>query len=333
MSATGSRKSRTMTSVVTVLTVLLVTGHVGQARAAVGKRVEPASGPSDPLTVTLVVAEVDGALGVVSANEGGFIPPGDGGTDIGYSDGTLFVEAGEPGSLRLVNEPGTTTIGRRVRCAWHAVGGSAFQPTWDITEPTIPEPGRLYVLRCFYPDDNSELTGYPMLVVHNPADPVAGAAIDVVEVAKFAVDSIAFEVPSPVLSPPGRQLVGVETWLGVASRLDYRDVAAQAGNTWVSVHPVLRDSAWNLGDGSMVRCSEDIAKLWDPTIAPSSQATRCSHTFEKVSGPTPLTGTIDVSWTIYELTDAHPSTWTIWGVVTRRAPIGFDIGELQSAIR
>ncbi len=318
---------------VTVAVALLVAGYTGQARAAVGIRAEPASGPTGLRSGTSVVVDVGGPVGVESARDGGSVPSADGGTDIGYSDGTLFVEAGEPGSLRLVDEPGTTTIGRRVRCAWYDVGGSAFQPTWDITEPTIPEPDGLYVLRCFYPDDNADLTDYPMLVSHDPADPVAGTAIGVAEAARFAVDSIVFEAPSPVLSPPGRQIVGVETWLGVASRLDYADASAQAGNTWVTVRPVLRDATWNLGDGSVARCTQDIARFWDPTTAPSSQATRCSYTFEEVSGPGPLAGTVDVSWTIYELTDAHPTTWTVWGVVTRRAPVEFDVGELQSVIR
>jgi len=261
------------------------------------------------------------------------VPLADGDTNVGYDDGRLFVEAGEPGSLRLVDTPGAVTVGRRVRCTWHALTGPAFLPSWDRNVPVVPEPGGVYVLRCIYPDDGADVAGYPVLARYDPADPIAGSVVGVVEVARFAVDSIMFETPVPALSPPGHQIVGVPTWLGVTSRLNYRDAAAQAGDAWVRVHPVVRDATWNLGNGTVIRCRSDIDKIWNPSDTAMSQSTTCSNNFERVSGPSPLAGEVTVSWLIYEITNEHPAAWTVWGVVERAAPVGIDVGELQSVIR
>ncbi len=255
-----------------------------------------------------------------------------GGTGISYGDGTLLVEAGEPGSLRLVDQPGSTTVGRRVRCGWHAIGGTGFYPTWDSTEPVFPEPDEVYMLRCFHPDDESNLTGYPRIVRYVPGAPVDGPAVGIVEVEQHAIDSIVFETPLPALSPPESQIVGVDTWLGVASRLSYPDASAQAGDTWATVHPAVRSAVWTLGDGSVVTCSSDIDKVWDPMLDPSSQSTSCSHNFELVSEPSGYATDLTVSWTIYERTNSHPDDWTIWGVVSRSASVSIVVGELQSVI-
>jgi len=282
--------------------------------------------PSDHAPVG-VFNESRGAPGRVLA------PLADGTTDVAYRDGTLFVDAGEPGSLRLVDNPGAATIGRPVRCTWHELSGQVFAPTWDRNVPVIPEPGWVYVLRCVYRDDGSNVAGYAQIIVYDPADPIAGAVVGIVEISKFAVDSIVFETPIPVLSPPDRQVVGVPTWLGVASRLNYAGAAAQAGDTWVRVRPIVRDAVWDLGDGSTVRCQTDIDKIWDQTITPTGQSTTCSHNFERGSGSVPFAGKVTVSWTIFEINNTHPNTWRVWGVVERTSPVRFDVGELQSVIR
>lgn len=254
-------------------------------------------------------------------------------TRIDYDDGTLLVEAGEPGSLRLVDNPGAVTVGRRVRCGWHAIGGSGFDPTWDSTVPVRPEAGGVYLLRCFHPDDNSNLTGYPRFVRYVDGGTIDGPVVSVADVERFAVDSIVFEIPSPVFSPPGRQVVGVDTWLGVASRLVYPVASAQAGDTWATVRPVLRHSEWAFADGSVVRCEVDIDKFWDPTADPGAQSTRCSRVFEHVSGPAGYATDVTVSWTIYERTNTHPDTWTVWGQVSRSMSTSIIVEELQAVIR
>jgi len=259
------------------------------------------------------------------------VPFAGGATDVGYNDGTLSVEAGEPGSVTLVATPGQGPVGRPVRCTWHDIVSVGQDLSWDL-EPTIPRPDEIYILKCTHPDDGSGVPGYPLIVQYSPIDPIPGGVVGVTEVAKFAVDSITFEVPAPVLSPPGRQIVGIETWLAVSSQLVYPSASAQAGNTWATVRPVLREAVWTLGDGTTVVCVIDIATTWDPA-SPASQSTTCSHVFESVSGPNPFAGRVDVSWTIYELTDLHPNTWTVWGVVTRGSQVGFTVGELQSVIR
>jgi len=259
------------------------------------------------------------------------VPFGGGTSDVGYNDGTLSVEAGEPGSVTLVDTPGQGPVGRPVSCTWHDIVGVGRDLSWDL-EPTVPQPDGLYLLICVFPDDGSSVSGYPIAVEYNPIDPIPGGVVGVTEVAKFAIDSITFELPTAVLSPPGSQIVGVDTWLGVSSRLIYPSASAQAGNTWATVRPVLRDAVWDLGDGTTVNCATDIATTWDPA-APTSQSTTCSHVFESVSGPSLFAGRVDVSWTVYELTDLHPNTWTVWGVVSRGSRVGFMVGELQSVIR
>jgi len=94
----------------------------------------------------------------------------------------------------------------------------------------------------------------------------------------------------------------------------------------------LRDALWTLGDLATVRCVTDIDTTWAPASF-ASQSTTCSHVFESESGPDPLHGQVDLSWTIYERTDRHPDTWTVWGVVTRSSVVNIIVGELQSVIR
>ncbi len=287
----------------------------------------------DPSGASLVTSPRSGPRGDPASAVRSLVPFAGGSTNIGYNDGTLSVEAGEPGSITIVATPGQATVGRPVRCTWHDIGGTGYVVTWNPNEPVVPEAGGFYILVCIHPDDDTSLVGYPRVVEFTPADPIPGGAVGTVEIAKFAVDSIAFQTPIPALSPPGRQIVGVETWLGVASRLSYRDVSAQAGNTWVTVRPALRGATWTLGDGSEVTCTADVATVWNPDASPEGQSTSCSHVFESASGPHPFAGRVDVSWTIYELTDLHPNTWTLWGIVTRSASVGFPVGELQSVIR
>jgi len=302
---------------------------VETARSPLGDAAPSVVG-SSPLALVRAPSLVNGSSG--SEGEGRSLVPFAGGTtDVDYNDGTLSVEAGEPGSVTLVDAPGTAPIGRPVRCTWHKIIAVGTELGWEL-DPTVPVADGGYVLRCVHPDDGSAVSGYPLIVVYDPVEPIPGGAVGVTEVAKFAVDSISFELPTPVLSPPGEQVVGVETWLGVSSRLTYPSVSAQAGNTWATVRPVLREAVWTLGDGATVNCATDIATTWD-SAAPASQSTTCSHAFESVSGPSPFPGRVDVSWTIYQRTDRHPNTWTVWGVVTRSAPVSFTVGELQSVIR
>jgi hypothetical protein len=85
-------------------------------------------------------------------------------------------------------------------------------------------------------------------------------------VAEFAQSQIDFDPPASVLSPSGRQIVGVATWLAVTSELEDPDVTAQAGLAWATVRTRFVEAVWDLGDGAVVTCTDDVATTWNPAV-------------------------------------------------------------------
>jgi len=274
-----SLKSLRAVAVVAAALAVLASGCTGSAHAST---VVPAAATQSP---TSAWSQPSGTGSIATdpparLSDGHNLTLLEGGhTGTRYDDSTLYVEAGEPGSLSLVASPGAITVGRRVRCTYHDVAGASNKLSWDITSPTSPTAGDLYVLRCVHPDDASNLDGYPMLVVFNPGDPLAGNAVGVEEIARFAVDSEVFESPAPVLSPPQQQVVGIDTWLAVSSQLAYPELSAQAGDAWVTVRPVLRDAVWGSWETAS-RCAAPPTSTNDGTRQHRGRTSRRGvHTF------------------------------------------------------
>ena len=256
---------------------------------------------------------------------------GIGSTGIELTPGGLVVTAGSPGSLALSSEFGQPGRGTTIYCSWYnfsvEFGEYLFDPIGDSVWPRV---NSTYLLNCWTLDPAQSYPGYPTITrYHGPGD-IAGSAVSSEDVARFARAHINFELPRIQLSPPSRQIVGVPTWLAVASRLQYEQVSANAGPVWASAWASLRDVTWNLGNGASRVCTQDVSKVWNPTGS-LRQASRCTYTYVNSSG-SPFNLKATVRWNIWQRTNTNPS-WHRWGTISRSSTIPVQVTQLQSAIR
>ena len=271
------------------------------------------------ITVVLVLALSTGASGDVD------------GTTIEETDGGVVVTAGSPESLSLDPVPGRPGTGPTIYCAWFlftvGVGSNVFVITGD---PVNPRDGVFHALNCWTSDRDDPYPGYPVLKRYRGRPEIPGTVVATGEAAQFAIAHIDFELPEIELSPPGRQVVGIPTWLAATSRLQYDEVSANAGPVWATVWASFRDVTWNLGNGMTYVCSQDVSKVWDPTTN-QPQSSRCTYTYTSSSG-SPFSVTATIRWNIEQRTNTNPN-WHFWGTISRSTTIPLQVTQLQSTIR
>ena len=153
------------------------------------------------------------------------------------------------------------------------------------------------------------------------------------EVSKYAVGLLGLEAPVAAVSPPAMQMVGVETWLAVTSRLrGYSERSAQAGSVWATVRAFFADATWDLGPHGPLTCTADAARTWNPALSGDRQRSDCTIVFDTGSGPRGLNATVTVRWRIYWLSSEHVG-WRRHDDYSLRAIVPLDVREMQAAIR
>ena len=227
--------------------------------------------------------------GTASADAGGHASTDDGG--IQYQ---VEVEVGAPGEGGSGND--------QSRCAYSPLDhpSDATVPDIDGTPIVGDGTGRWYVLEC---DD--ELV---QIVYFRPVDPLLLAA----EAERY----LPIPEPRPEFSPPGDQIVNLESWmwLPVADWQQLRATVSVPG-VRVSVIAVPDLIEWQPGDGPAVICVGP-GTAWDqqqPYLSPT-----CAHTYSRSSASLPGDAypvSVTVRW--------H-ATWTVEG-----APGGGDLGTID----
>lgn len=101
--------------------------------------------------------------------------------------------------------------------------------------------------------------------------------------------------PSPVLAPPDRSIVHLETWLAIRDPGVFQ-VTATTGSLSSTVTARVRSTTWELGDGTTVTCS-GTGVVWRP--ADGDRPAPCGHTYRQVRDPN--TVSVRITWEI---------TWT-----------------------
>ena len=270
------------------------------------------------ITVILVFALSTGALAE--------------GTNIEETGSGVVVTAGSSGSLTTTFHPGQPGTGPTIYCGWfHFTGGFGSEVIDLVGDPVSPRVGFVYALNCWTSGRDNPYPGYPLFERYPGRREIPGKVVSTEEAAQFAIAHIDFELPEIELSPPGRQVVGIESWLAVTSKLRYDEVSANAGPVWATVWASFRDVTWSFGDGARPeRCTRDVAKVWDPTTN-QPQSSRCTYTYTNSSG-SPFDLTATVRWNIWQQTNTNPS-WHWWGTISRSTTIPLHVTQLQSAIR
>lgn len=278
-----------------------------------------------PFAVLVLLAAVLNAQPVQAQDD----PAPDDPTTTEWGDNILVVTAAAPGTLELTDTPGAPDSGPVIYCAWFelVIGGSTLDPV-QLTDPTI---GDTYLFNCWYIDVWADrYPGYPIVAVYDPVVDPPGPLITTPTAARFALDSIEFEVPTVVTSPADVHLVGIPSWFAVDSELDYAPASAQAGPVWATVRPVFRDVTWQLGDGTQLVCTADATTRWDPS-GPARQTSSCAHTFRSGAiADAPTTAT--VHWTVWQRTDRTDGAWVPWGTVELATTVDLTVIDLQAAI-
>lgn len=256
------------------------------------------------------------------------------------TDHTLLITAGHRASMRTAAGPGAGT-GPTITCGWFVLDTSTVRI--DILQEPAPTVGSTYLLWCWYAADRTSLPGHPVIAEYTgpglPGDPA-----DADDVGEFALASIDFAAPEQAISPAPVQIVGIESWLAVTSRLDYDTAHANAGPVWVSVRPEFRDVVWDLGNGDEVRCTrdQDATTTWDP--ARPDRGSACVYTYESAgAGPTaeavtdgsPAGHRHDISatitWTILRRT-FEQDDWRPWRSLSLTTTETVPVTDLQAVI-
>jgi hypothetical protein len=162
----------------------------------------------------------------------------------------------------------------------------------------------------------AELFGISTITVTDPATgatstvPATGVVtgsgdtvtIDAETLAERALADLALPAPAVHMSPDDRQIVGLASWLWISpAQWEPRQVSATAGpvTSTVTVTPVA--VIWDMGDGTVVTCTQDDMRVYEPRFADTPDATGCSHTHTDSSAGQPddaFTVTAEMTWEV-----------------------------------
>jgi hypothetical protein len=244
---------------------------------------------------------------------------------------TAVVVRGPAGELASYRRSGGGR-GPRWTCGYYAFeNASPSSPNIAVDYrggPVSPEPGSTYVLACRDETDNIVQTRF---VTYDPADPLAGL-FAAERAAEQALEQLPIADPEVMLSPPGRQIVGIPTWLWVAGVWAPTEASASIGAVTSTVVATPIQVAWDLGDGTTKACAGP-GTPFDADRPASEQASDCAHTFIWPSSLQPF-GVFPVSATI-----TYDARWTATtgaggqlGVLTRTTTIPVNVVEVQAVI-
>ena len=223
-----------------------------------------------------------------------------------------------------------------VVCVWYP--GGLDDGGWDDPDGPVPVAvllvGSMYTVDCHLVVDGSRVVGYPDIVVYmGGGGDIPGGAISGWDVADHAIGRLGLEAPDPVVAPPAFQIVGIETWFAVTSRLyGYPARSAQAGSVWATVRAYFAEATWNFGSRGRLTCTAHAARTWNPSLPGDRQSSNCTKVFETDSGSGGLNATVTVRWRIYWSSSEH-SGWRRHDDFTRTTRLPLDVRQLQAVIR
>ncbi len=165
------------------------------------------------------------------------------------------------------------------------------------------QPGAWYVYQCQNDGRRDALYRPPVWIPDGQAGPAA-AAPDPAALAEQARNQLRLQGPKIALSPTGRQLIRLPTWMWL-DPAGWQPVSATAAAGGVSVTAAATPAevVWTMGDGTQVRCTGP-GTPYPPDIDPKASSPDCGHTYQTVSDDQPggvfaVTATVtwNVTWT------------------------------------
>lgn len=148
--------------------------------------------------------------------------------------------------------------------------------------------------------------------------------------ARRAENALTLAKPSPVLSPVGRQLVNLPTWLWLArGGWTTRSATASVPGESVSATATPRSVSWSMGDGATVTCHGP-GTAYSATTNPKSRSPDCGYTYRRSSAGAPgaaFTLTTTVRWSVAWAGTGQHGTF---GGLTTTATVRVSVAESQA---
>ena len=217
------------------------------------------------LIAALFVVSVDGA--VVQAQQGG------------GTAGPGVVWASDQVQIVPVSGPGVVANNGPVYACYFArqftdAQGMTRQGDQFIQDTTGPElvPGTHYARQCL--DDTGAVVDFGV-IQYNPGAPVGGVLTEI-DIRDHTVASVPIHAAPLTLSPDGRQITAVETWIDQPGPTASPEEFGSAGQVTVGVRARLVRININPGDGSG-NFSCTVAEL--STWSAGASNPGCSHTY------------------------------------------------------
>jgi hypothetical protein len=109
-------------------------------------------------------------------------------------------------------------------------------------------------------------------------------------------------------------------------------VTAQAGLAWATVRTRFVEAVWDLGDGAIVTCTDDVATTWNPAVDAEQQASDCTHTYVD-SVPSGYPASVTVTWMLEWINNRTPADFVPWTAFSLTTPLVIEVDQLQAVIR
>lgn len=234
---------------------------------------------------------------------------------------------GVSGSGATYERPGAGS-GSRWTCSYHEVG--VFGASLSIADESLaPVDGGFYAFLCYDQDGVRVREDY---LTYAASDPLAGI-LAAERAAEQAMERLGLPLPAINLNPPGRQVVGIPTWLAVGDPWIATEASASVAGVTSTVTARPTSVHWDLGDGTSITCAGPGA-AFDVTRPRAGQASDCTHTYTWSSHTSPG-GVYQVVATV-----SYAVTWSAstgasgdLGVVTRATTVPVRVLEVQAVGR
>lgn len=239
-------------------------------------------------------------------------------------------EGATVGAEEIINGPAAGPgggDGESSPCTWTLVEADLVGEHAEMLFSRMPNAQYVWYLQeCTNPDG----TTTRMIVPVELTDPEA--APDPEALRASAQEQLRLPTPHLAMSPPGEQVVHVESWLWLDGAIwRPHSSSASAGGVTATVTAAPSRAVWDMGDGETVVC-DGPGVPYDTSRSDAEQSTDCSYTYRTSSAGRPGNAfpvTVTVEWQLSWSVTGAPGGGALPGVSTTTST-SVPVGEMQA---
>jgi hypothetical protein len=251
-----------------------------------------------------------------------------GGSRYAWADvGDESAQVGAEESVGLTSSPSTGGSSAPSPCTWTPVEADLVGEPAEMIFTRMPNAQYAWFIKeCTNTDGTSSRTFVPVEVTDQ------GPAPDPEALRASAQEELRLPTPEVAMSPPGEQVVHVESWLWLDGALwRPHSSSASAGGVTATVTATPSRTVWDMGNGDVVVC-DGPGVAYDTRRSAAGQSTDCSYTYRVSSAGRPGDAypvTVTVEWQL---------SWTVTGApgggalpaLTTSTSTAVPVGEVQA---